>query len=125
MSLQVLQSDGGNYCASVNAATLAVIDAGLPMKDYITACSASIVNETPIVDINNFEESAGNLEILIAVLPRSSQIVFMEMNGKLHEDHLEKVIDTAMVGCSDVYDILDQSVRDHVSHLSSALCLNK
>jgi exosome complex component RRP41 len=35
--VEVLQSDGGNYCASVNAATLALIDAGIPMKDFVCA----------------------------------------------------------------------------------------
>jgi hypothetical protein len=40
--VEVLQADGGNYCACVNAATLALIDAGIPLKDYVTACTASL-----------------------------------------------------------------------------------
>lgn len=30
--VEVLQVDGSDYCASVNAATLALIDAGIPIK---------------------------------------------------------------------------------------------
>ena len=30
--VEVLQADGGNYCACVNAATLALIDAGIPLR---------------------------------------------------------------------------------------------
>ena len=119
--LQVLQADGGNYCASVNAATLAVIDAGIPMKDYVCACSSSYLEDHPITDINYLEESAGGPEIIVATLPKSDQIVFLEMNGRLHEDHLEKVMDTAVQGCKNVHDILDKAVREHVSEVASGL----
>lgn len=59
----MLQSDGGNYCASINAATLALIDAGIPMKDIVCASSSSFIKETPIVDINNMEESQAGVEV--------------------------------------------------------------
>ena len=71
---QVLQSDGGNYCASVNAATLALMDAGIPMKDYVIACAGSYTKETPIIDINRLEESSGGAEVIMAILPRCDQV---------------------------------------------------
>lgn len=37
--VQVLQSDGGEAVAAINAATLAVIDAGVAMRDYVVACA--------------------------------------------------------------------------------------
>ena len=55
MFFQVLQADGGNYCAAVNAATLALIDAGIPLKDYVTACTAGYINDRVLVDVNNTE----------------------------------------------------------------------
>lgn len=59
----MLQSDGGNYCASINAATLALIDAGIPMKDIVCACSASFMKETSVVDINHMEENHAGVEV--------------------------------------------------------------
>ncbi|KAI8790746.1 exosome complex component RRP41 [Biomphalaria glabrata] len=112
--VEVLQSDGGNYCASVNAATLALIDAGIPMKDYVIACSGSFVKDTPIVDINHLEESTAGAEIIVAVLPRFDQIVFIEMNSRLHEDHLSRVMDQVMNGCKDIFNILNQQVKDEL-----------
>ena len=40
--VEVLQANGGNYCACVNAATLALIDARIPLVDYETECTASL-----------------------------------------------------------------------------------
>ncbi|XP_013418239.1 exosome complex component RRP41 [Lingula anatina] len=113
--VEVLQSDGGNYCASVNAATLAIIDAGIPMKDYVCACSASYIEDNPVVDINYLEESSGSAELIMAMLPKSEQIVLLQMNSRLHEDNLSKVMDMATQGCKDVHSILDTAVREHLT----------
>ena len=91
------------------------------MKDYVSACSSSFVEDTPIMDINYLEESSAGPEIIVATLPKSDQIVFLEINGRLHEDHLSKVLDTATKGCKDVYNILGRTVRDHVTELSATL----
>ena len=47
--LQVIQADGGTRCACINAACLAVIDAGIPMKDFVVACAAGYYDKTPIM----------------------------------------------------------------------------
>ena len=39
----------GDYSVCVNAATVALIDAGIPMKDFVCACSASYIEDTPIL----------------------------------------------------------------------------
>ena len=117
----MLQADGGMFSTSVNAATLALIDAGIPLKDYVCACSSSFINDTAIVDINHLEESSGRPEFVVATLPKSEQMVFMSMNGRLHEDHLDKVMDTAIKGCKDIHDILEAAVRSHVTDASLTL----
>lgn len=41
----------GDYSVCVNAATMALIDAGIPMKDFVCACSASYIEDTPLLGI--------------------------------------------------------------------------
>uniref|UniRef100_A0A673JYD4 Exosome component 4 n=1 Tax=Sinocyclocheilus rhinocerous TaxID=307959 RepID=A0A673JYD4_9TELE len=50
--VKILQADGGNYSACVNAATLALVDAGIPMRDYVCACT-----DTPLADLCHAEET--------------------------------------------------------------------
>lgn len=33
----------------VNAATMALIDAGVPIKDFVCACSAGYIEDTPLL----------------------------------------------------------------------------
>jgi len=119
--VEVLQSDGGNYCACVNASTLAIIDAGIPMRDYVAACNSGFVKDTPLVDISYVEEGGGGPAVTVATLPRSGQVVLVQMTSRLHINHLETVMDTAVKGCKDIFDIMERSVRDHATQLGSSL----
>lgn len=117
-----MQSDGSNYCACVNAATLALVDAGIPLRDLVCACSAGLLNvDQPAADLNNIEESSGGPRLTIALLPRSEEIVLLEMDGRLHEDHLEKVVDTATKGCKDIFNLMERRVQDHLMETATSL----
>lgn len=119
--IEVLQADGGNYCASINAATLALIDAGIALKEYCTACTASLANgDLPMMDISHLEEVSGGPTLTVASLPNSHRIAFMEMSQRFHLDHLPKVLKTALDGCKEVQIILDKAVREHLAHVGSA-----
>lgn len=51
----------------------------------------------------------------MAILPKSEQIVFLQINGRIHEDHVSKVSDMCMKGCRDIHNVLDNTIRDHIS----------
>jgi exosome complex component RRP41 len=54
--VQILQSDGGVLPAAINAATLACIDAGIPMVDFVCACSSGLVEGEPILGMQRSGE---------------------------------------------------------------------
>ena len=119
--MEVLQTEGSAYCTAVNAATLAIIDAGIAMRDYVCACTASLSpgggdNATaPVVDVSGVEASLGGPELTVAVLPKSGEIVLLEMTQRFHLDQLGPVLDAAVSGCRRISAVLDKEVRRHVS----------
>uniref|UniRef100_A0A452V5F0 Exosome component 4 n=1 Tax=Ursus maritimus TaxID=29073 RepID=A0A452V5F0_URSMA len=119
--VQVLQADGGTYAACVNAARLAVLDAGIPMRDFVCACSAGFVDSTALADLSHVEEAAGGPQLALALLPASGQIALLEMDARLHEDHLEQVLEAAARAARDVHTLLDRVVRQHVREASILL----
>jgi len=44
----------GTRSACINAATLALADAGIPMLDLVTSCSAGYLNSTPLLGMYMF-----------------------------------------------------------------------
>ena len=117
--LQVLHADGSHYSACVNVATLALIDAGISLKDFVCSCSASYIKNQAIIDINHVEESADCAVFSAAYLPKLDQIVYSEMSGRLHVDELPKVIDGVVTGCKDIYTVLERTVREHMEETAS------
>ncbi|KAF4522495.1 hypothetical protein B566_EDAN002580 [Ephemera danica] len=120
--IEVLQADGSNYSACVNAATLALIDAGIPMKDYVCGCTATLApaqggeTPTPMVDVSHLEENLGGPGLTVATMPHLDEVVQLELSGtRLHLAHVDGVAARAITGAADVAAVLDKAVRQHVA----------
>ncbi|ODQ66741.1 ribosomal protein S5 domain 2-like protein [Nadsonia fulvescens var. elongata DSM 6958] len=112
ISIQVLQQDGGLLPTCVNAATLALIDAGIPMVDYVSACSAGIYDTTPLLDLNTMEEN--DLAFLtVGVIGKSDSLALLMMETRMSMDNLEPVMAIAIAGSHSIRDIMDREVRRH------------
>ena len=119
--VEILEADGGTFCASVNAATLALVDAGICLREYICACTASLANDdVPLLDVSHVEEVSGGPTLTIAALPSSEKIAFLEMSQRFHVDHLPKMLKTALNGCKEISTIIDKAVREYLSQVGSA-----
>lgn len=123
----LLADDGGRLCAAINAASLALVDAGIPMKDLVCSCSAGYSggNDTTLVDLNRREESSygGQPSVYLpcAMLPQRGTVVLAQCEARLPDfDTLERVLEAAMDGCRAVFDILQAAVRERAALLLSA-----
>jgi len=139
VSIAVLADDGGRLCAAINAASLALIDAGIPTKDFVCACSAGyaggtgaggLVDATTLVDLNRREESSGGGQsssssssayLPCAILPQRGTVVLAQCESRLPDyDATERVLEAAMDGCLAVYQIMQASVRERAAALLAA-----
>jgi len=119
--IQVLQADGGTRCAAINAATLALIDAGIPMKDFVVACSAGCYEGIPLLDLNYIEDSSTvSPDMPVAILPKSNKITMLQMDSKLPVETFEKVLKCAVEGCQKIYEILMAKVKERTLSLVSS-----
>ncbi|KAI9292865.1 exosome component 4 [Neoconidiobolus thromboides FSU 785] len=117
--LQILQDDGGILQASINAATLALIHAGVPMSDYVCATSAGFIENTAVLDINQIEErSSQSPEVTVAVSPLSGKVILLQIESKLRNDNFQEVMELAIHGCQQVKEILDSTVRSNTTLLA-------
>jgi exosome complex component RRP41 len=56
----LVNSSSGTRCAAINAACLALIDAGIPMYDFVSSCAAGMVASTPILGKNEITTPIAN-----------------------------------------------------------------
>ncbi|ORX69607.1 hypothetical protein DL89DRAFT_246775 [Linderina pennispora] len=120
--IQLLQHDGGTLEACINAATLALVDAGISMTDYVCACTGGFIDETPVLDLNFVEESSIETpDLTVAILPRTGKVALLQMESRLRSDKLEDVMDLAVSGCKSIHKKLDQAVMAAATDLSEKL----
>lgn len=120
IQVQVLQGDGGERCVAINATTLALIHAGIPMKDYVCACAATIIQDTALLDINFLEESSRGPLFMLAVMPKSERIVQLQLDNRLHNDHLDEVVKRTIQGCKDTQLLLDRTIKEKTVEAAAA-----
>ncbi|RMF29571.1 MAG: exosome complex exonuclease Rrp41 [Candidatus Nitrosothermus koennekii] len=109
--IEVLQSDGGSRCAGIAAASVALADAGINMRDMVSACAAGKVDDTIVLDISDIEDKEGQADMPIAYLPNLKQISLMQVDGKLSKDEYYECLDMALKGCMQVYEIQKAALR--------------
>ncbi len=109
--LEVLQADGGSRCAAIDAASVALADAGIPMRDMVSACAAGKVENTIILDVNNEEDQAGQADMPVALMPHLEKITLVQLDGMLTPDEYKKCLETAIIGCKQVYEIQRNALK--------------
>lgn len=80
--LQVIQADGGTRCAAINAAFLALADAGVPMRDSLAACAAGYLEETAILDLNYTEDAGGGPDVAVALQTGLDEVLLLQADNK-------------------------------------------
>ncbi|CAK1357502.1 Exosome complex component SKI6 [Cercospora beticola] len=118
--LHVLSQDGALLAACLNAATLALIDAGIPMKDYVAACTtgstasyaANDDEADPLLDLNGLEEQ--ELPFLtVGTSGGEDKVNVLVMETKIQMARLEAMLSVGLDGCKQMRLLLDKIVREH------------
>jgi len=118
ISMEILESDGGTRVTGITAASLALADAGIPMKGMVSAMAAGVVDDTPVLDVNGKEDKEGNADIPVAVInyedeEESDEITLLQMDGDLTQEQVDDCISLAKRGCRDLYEEQKQTVVEN------------
>lgn len=126
ISLHVISQDGSVLAACINAATLAIVDAGIPITDYVVAVAvgSSSVSTTkeaedsfdddtdPILDLNGIEENELP-SMTVATLGKSEKITLLQMESKVPLIRLDGMLALAIDGCSKLTETMNDTVKSH------------
>src|SRR6187455_1080547 len=103
--IEVLQADGGSRCAGITAASVALADAGINMRDMVSACAAGKVDDKIVIDINDTEDKEGGADMPVAFMPNLKQITLLQLDGKLNSEEFIACLNEGITGCMKVYEV--------------------
>ena len=89
--VHVLQQDGGVLPAAINATTVALINAGVPLMDYVCAITGGVHAAAPMLDLTALEET-DLPHVTVASMPRSGNLTLVSMETRLHVDRFEEIL---------------------------------
>lgn len=102
--IEVLQANAGTRCAGLTAASVALADAGVPMRDLVASCAAGKAADTVMVDLGKEEDNFGQADVPVGYVPRTEEIVLLQMDGELTHDEYALSLKMAIEGCKTVYE---------------------
>ncbi len=103
--LEVLQSDGSSRVAGISAASVALADAGINMRDLVVGCSAGKVDGVVVLDLNDTEDKEGEADLPVSIMPNLNQVTLLQMDGMLSSEEFSKAFEMALTGCRKIYEV--------------------
>ena len=113
--IEVLQADAGTRCAGLTAAAVAIADAGVPMKDLVTSCASGKIGGVVCLDLNKDEDNFGEADCPMAIVPRTGEIVLLQMDGHLTYDEFQKAMGLSIGATQRLYEMQRDALRRRYS----------
>ncbi|KAI0986461.1 hypothetical protein GJ496_010388 [Pomphorhynchus laevis] len=115
IDVELLSSDGSSLAVAINATSMALVNAGLPLKDLMCASSAARLRNVVIVDTNRFEESFKPKLITAVVCPKLKEIANVHTTDNLHTSDYEILLKSALEACDGILCVLEEVIMQHSS----------
>lgn len=109
--IEVLQADAGTRSAGITAASLALAEAGIPMRDLVAAVAVGKVGGRIVLDLNEEEDEHGEGDMPVAMMPSLNKITLLQLNGRLTRQELEEAMALAKKGIRELYTLQKQTLR--------------
>jgi len=118
--IEVLNADGGTRTAGVTAASLALADAGIPMRDLVAGVAVGKVQGVLILDENEQEDMYGEADMPVAMMPSYREITLLQLNGVLTEEEFNRALEMAMEGIMKIYSIQKEALKKKYAEIEEA-----
>jgi len=109
--IEVLQADAGTRCAGITSASLALADAGIPLRELVAGCAAGKIEGKVVLDLSDVEDKKGDADLPVAFMPKSNAVSLLQMDGSLNEDEFKQALDMSVNACRTIYEMQRDALR--------------
>lgn len=113
--IELPQTDAGTRCAGICAASMALADAGITMKDLVVSLSTGRVGDKILVDLT-YEEEAYKEESVadmpIAFLGRTGEITLLQLDGEMTKEDIKKAIELGKKAGQKLYELQIKALKE-------------
>ena len=119
VQIYILQADAGTRTAGINAASLALAHAGIPMKNLVCSIAIGKQDKDLVVDLNkdeeDFEGGEGHTDFPVAKIAGTSKFTLLQLDGKIPPERVKEVIALANKSCDEIYEVQKKALKEVLS----------
>ncbi|MFH1500599.1 MAG: exosome complex exonuclease Rrp41 [archaeon] len=116
--IMITQANASTRCAGINAAALALAQAGVPMKEMISSVSVGKIDDKIVVDLTkeeeDYEDSEGfkATDIPMAFTSNSKNLTLLQLDGVLQLDKMKEAIEMGRKACEEIYKVQKELLKE-------------
>ncbi len=122
--VELPQTDAGSRCAAISAAAIALADAGVKMRDVVTAVAVGFVDGLIVVDLDYEEEAWKEGEVAdipVAMIPSTGEITLLQMDGKVEKKDLLAALKQAQPVFQRIAEIQRGAVKQRYAEINDSI----
>ena len=84
VEIEILSAEAGTRCVGITAASVALADAGIPMRDMVVGIASGKIEDIfENGDLDKAEDNYGQADLPMGILPNTGEMAFLQMDGDL------------------------------------------
>lgn len=116
------QTDAGTRCAAISAASIALADAGIPMKDMVCSVAVGKVDDKIVADLSYKEEQISEFnpdsadatvaDIPVAIIHNTKEVTLLQLDGDITKEGLREALELAKKTSEKVYELQKKALKE-------------
>ncbi len=120
VQIYILQADAGTRTAGINAASMALAHAGIPMKDLVCSVAVGKLDKDFVVDLTkeeeDFEDGEGATDFAMAKLANSDEFSLLQMDGKISPERIKELLNLVSESSKEIYEVQKKALKEAITH---------
>jgi exosome complex component RRP41 len=114
--ITILSANASTRVAGINAAAMALADAGVPMKELVSSVSVGKMDKTLVVDVSkaeeDYEEGEGATDIAMAFFSKSKDLSLFQLDGRIRPEELKKSLKIGREACEKIFELQKKTLKE-------------
>lgn len=119
VQIYIIQADAGTRTAGINAASMALAHAGIPMKNLVCSVAVGKQDKELIVDLTkeeeDFEEGEGATDFAVAKIANTDEYTLLQLDGKIQPEVVKEILKLADKSCAEIYEYQKKILKESIS----------
>ena len=116
VQIYILQANASTRVAGINAASMALAQAGIPMKNLVCGVSVGKLDKDLVIDVNDieehFEEGEGATDFATAKLANTDEYTLLQLDGKIQPNLIPQALALADKACAKIYEVQKKALKN-------------